>query len=73
MVCEEYVGIWFLTCRITDGESWAQEAYSHIAEMTKGTIIYTQIISYTEDGIPLVHCYVAIGPQVGVRVTFYSC
>lgn len=47
-----------------DTEGWPQEAYNHIAEITKGSIIYTQIVSYTDDGIPLVHCYVAVGPQV---------
>lgn len=54
----------------TDADKWAQEAYNHIAEMARGAIIYTQIVNYTEDGIPLVHCYIAVAPQV--RYTNYN-
>lgn len=38
-----------------------------MAELTKGAIVYTQIVNYTEEGIPLVHCYVVVGPQVSVN------
>lgn len=50
----------------TEEAAWAEEAYTHVAEMTKGAIVYTQISNYTEDGIPLVYCYVVVGPQVSI-------
>ncbi|KAL3267719.1 hypothetical protein HHI36_006849 [Cryptolaemus montrouzieri] len=45
------------------GESWPEEAYNLMASLTKGSIIYTQVIEYTDEDIPLVHCYAVIGPQ----------
>lgn len=50
---------------------WPEEAYNYVAELTKGAIVYTQISDYTEDGIPLVYCYVVVGPQVSF-VFIYS-
>ncbi|RZC35495.1 KH domain-containing protein C56G2.1 [Asbolus verrucosus] len=41
---------------------WCEEAYTAVAQMTKGAIIYTQVVDYTEDGIPLVYCYLILGP-----------
>ncbi|XP_066258050.1 KH domain-containing protein akap-1 [Euwallacea similis] len=38
--------------------SWPDAAYSFVAEITKGSVIYTQVADYTSDGIPLVLCYV---------------
>lgn len=49
---------------VTDGENWAKEAYDHIAKMASNCLIYTQIVSYADDGIPLVHCYIAVGHKV---------
>lgn len=47
-----------------DNETFVQEAYTHVVQMTTGSLIYTQVNNYTEDGIPLVYCYIAVGPQV---------
>jgi A-kinase anchor protein 1 len=45
------------------GESgWREEAYSGVAEMTKGAIVFTQVVDYTDEGIPLVYCYLILGP-----------
>lgn len=48
---------------------WSDDAFKLVADLTKGAIIYTQIAEYTEDGVPLVLIYVAIGPQ---RVVFLN-
>ncbi|XP_044271689.1 KH domain-containing protein akap-1 [Tribolium madens] len=42
---------------------WRDEAFNAVVEMTKGAIIYTQIVDYTEEGIPLVYCYLILGPR----------
>ncbi|CAH1957628.1 unnamed protein product [Acanthoscelides obtectus] len=42
--------------------TWPEEAYNVVADITKGAIIYTQVADYTEDGVPLVLCYVVVGP-----------
>lgn len=43
-------------------ELWPQEAYDMIVEMTKSAVVYTQVVDYTEDGVPLVYIYIR-GPQ----------
>lgn len=50
--------------------SWPEEAYNLVADITKGTIMYTQIADYAEDGVPLVLCYVVVGPQVFMIMLF---
>nr|CAH7750231.1 unnamed protein product [Callosobruchus chinensis] len=45
-----------------EDNSWPEEAYNAVADITKGAIIYTQVADYGEDGVPLVLCYVVIGP-----------
>jgi hypothetical protein len=30
--------------------------------MTKGAIVFTQVVDYTDEGIPLVYCYLILGP-----------
>lgn len=42
---------------------WAEEAFSLVADLTKGSIILTQVAEYTEDGIPLVLVYVSTSSQ----------
>ncbi|KAL1494724.1 hypothetical protein ABEB36_010275 [Hypothenemus hampei] len=51
-----------ITPKTEDG-SWPDDAYSLVANITKGSIIYTQIADYTTDGIPLVLCYVIPNPK----------
>lgn len=50
-------------CYADDGtELWPQEAYDLVAELTKGAVVYTQIVDYLEDlSIPLVYIYVRAG------------
>lgn len=43
--------------------TWPEAAYNLVAEITKGSIIYTQVADYTPEGIPCVLCYVVIGPR----------
>ncbi|XP_060528608.1 KH domain-containing protein akap-1 [Cylas formicarius] len=43
--------------------TWAPQAYDLVADITRGSIIYTQIADYTPEGIPLVLCYVVSGPR----------
>lgn len=43
--------------------SWSEEAYNLVADVAKGSIMYTQIADYTEDGTPLVLIYVVVGTQ----------
>ncbi|KAJ8967755.1 hypothetical protein NQ314_002636 [Rhamnusium bicolor] len=43
--------------------TWPEGAYNLIADITKGAIIFTQVADYTEDGLPLVLCFVVVGPQ----------
>lgn len=46
-----------------DNAQWLDEAYTLVAEITKGAIVFTQVVEYTEDDMPLVNCYVVIGPN----------
>lgn len=46
-----------------DDAEWAEEAFSLVASLTKGSIILSQIAEYTEDGTPLVLIYVSVPPQ----------
>lgn len=39
-------------------ELWPQEAYDFVADLTKGAVVYTQIVDYLEDCTPLVYIYV---------------
>lgn len=57
--------------KIEDG-SWPEEAYTLVADITKGTIMYTQVADYTEDGVPLVLCYVVVGPQVRISFVLFN-
>ncbi|KAK9700616.1 KH domain [Popillia japonica] len=45
------------------GERWSDEAYSIVAELTKGALTYTQVADYTNEGVPLVLMYIFVGPQ----------
>lgn len=46
-------------CYSEDGtELWPQEAYDLVADLTKGAVVYTQIVDYLEDCTPLVYIYV---------------
>lgn len=49
---------------IAEDGTWPEEAYSLVADITKGALIYTQVADYTDAGVPLVLCYVVVGPQV---------
>ncbi|KAF7284796.1 hypothetical protein GWI33_021554 [Rhynchophorus ferrugineus] len=50
-----------------EDDSWPEEAYTLVNNIAKGSIIYTQIISYCPDGItPLVYCYVIKGGHDGI-------
>lgn len=46
------------------GERWSDEAYSIVAELTRGALTYTQVADYTSDGVPLILMYIFVGPQV---------
>ncbi|XP_019873803.2 KH domain-containing protein akap-1 isoform X2 [Aethina tumida] len=46
------------------GDQWSEGAYELVAEVTKGALIYTQIIDYAEEGLPLVFCYIVSRNQV---------
>lgn len=48
---------------LNEDGTWPEEAYSLVADITKGALIYTQVADYTDAGIPLVLCYVVVGPQ----------
>ncbi|XP_057653881.1 A-kinase anchor protein 1, mitochondrial-like [Diorhabda carinulata] len=48
---------------INEDGSWSEDAYNLVADVAKGSIMYTQIADYTEDGIPLVLIYVVVGTQ----------
>lgn len=54
--------------------SWPEEAYNLVADIAKGHLIYTQVADYTEEGIPLVLCYIVAGPEVNIEfnLAFYS-
>jgi hypothetical protein len=39
--------------------------------MTKGAIVFTQVVDYTDEGIPLVYCYLILGPTVSVRTLLF--
>ncbi|CAG9817096.1 unnamed protein product [Phaedon cochleariae] len=43
--------------------SWPEEAYNLVADVAKGSIMYTQVADYTENGTPLVLIYIVVGPQ----------
>lgn len=69
---------WLLICplqnihfQLTEDGSWPEEAYHFVADITKGHLIYTQIADYTEEGIPLVLCYVVAGPEVSCHVCYF--
>lgn len=47
--------------------SWPEEAYNLVADVAKGHLIYTQVADYTEEGIPLVLCYIVSGPEVSLN------
>ncbi|KAF5269684.1 hypothetical protein FQA39_LY08607 [Lamprigera yunnana] len=51
--------------RPLEGEDaeWAPEAYTMVADLTKGNIVSTQVAEYTTDGIPLVLIYVIVSSQ----------
>lgn len=55
---------------VSEDGSWPEEAYTLVADTTKGSIIYTQVSDYTEDGVPLVLCYVVVGPTVSFIIFF---
>ncbi|CAH1100191.1 unnamed protein product [Psylliodes chrysocephalus] len=48
---------------LNEDGSWPEEAYNLIADVAKGSIMYTQVADYTSDGIPLVLIYAVIGTQ----------
>ncbi|XP_018561971.1 A-kinase anchor protein 1, mitochondrial [Anoplophora glabripennis] len=48
---------------LNEDGTWPEEAYSLVADITKGALIYTQVADYTDAGVPLVLCYVVVGPQ----------
>ncbi|XP_028130291.1 KH domain-containing protein akap-1 [Diabrotica virgifera virgifera] len=48
---------------VNEDGSWPEEAYNLIADVAKGSIMYTQVADYTEDGLPLVLIYAVIGSQ----------
>lgn len=48
---------------LNEDGTWPEEAYSLVADITKGALIYTQVADYTDAGIPLVLCYIVVGPQ----------
>lgn len=67
--------MFFLSLIITklfaeDG-SWPEEAYNLVADIAKGHLIYTQVADYTEEGIPLVLCYIVSGPEVINKFNFF--
>lgn len=45
-------------------ELWPQEAYDVVAELTKGAVVFTQVVDYMEDGTPLVNIYVRAAEHV---------
>ncbi|XP_072381189.1 KH domain-containing protein akap-1 [Diabrotica undecimpunctata] len=55
---------------VNEDGSWPEEAYNLVADLAKGSIMYTQVADYTEDGLPLVLIYAVIGSQV--KYTFVS-
>lgn len=48
------------------GERWSDEAFSIVAELTKGALTFTQVADYTNEGVPLVLMYIFVGPQVKI-------
>lgn len=42
-------------------ELWPQEAYDLVADLTKGAVVYSQIVDYLEDCTPLIYIYVRSG------------
>lgn len=47
-------------------DGWSQEAYDTVLEMTRGKVVFTQVVDYLEDGvIPLVRIYIQSGEQRG--------
>lgn len=49
---------------VSDDGAWSEGAYNLIAELTKGSLIYTQVAGYTPDDIPLVLCYIVTNNRV---------
>lgn len=43
-------------------EIWPQEAYDLVVELTKSAVVFTQVVDYTETGVPLVYIYIR-GPN----------
>lgn len=39
-------------------ELWPQEAFDLVADLTKGAVVFTQVVDYLEDCTPLVYIYV---------------
>ncbi|XP_018330991.1 A-kinase anchor protein 1, mitochondrial isoform X2 [Agrilus planipennis] len=46
-----------------DDALWLDEAYTLVADLTKGSILYTQVVGFADERIPLVHIYIVLGPQ----------
>lgn len=52
------------SCFSGEEAEWSEDAFKLVADLTRGSIIYTQVVNYTEDEIPLVLIYVVLPPQV---------
>lgn len=57
----------------SDDGSWSEGAYNLIAELTKGSLIYTQVAGYTPDDIPLVLCYIVTNNRGYINVNRKLC
>ncbi|GLV32845.1 spoonbill [Carabus blaptoides fortunei] len=51
-------------------DGWSQEAYDVVVELTRGAVVFTQVVDYLEEdgATPLVHIYVRTGNQRGVSL-----
>ncbi|XP_045473507.1 A-kinase anchor protein 1, mitochondrial-like isoform X2 [Harmonia axyridis] len=45
------------------GGEWCQEAHTLVSNLTRGVMLYTHVVAFTEDNIPLVNCQVFCNNQ----------
>jgi hypothetical protein len=50
---------------------WSGEALRIMAGLTAGQLLHAQVAGYDEAGLPLVHLYLTLHPQVRHYITFY--
>lgn len=47
---------------------WSGEALRIMAGLTAGQLLHAQVAGYDEAGLPLVHLYLTLHPQVFIKV-----